>query len=45
MYCRNCGIEVNENAEYCIGWGVAPLNGDKHCDNCGVKQMKIKKFV
>jgi len=37
MYCRNCGKEVAQNAEYCIHCGVKPLNANKFCQNCAAQ--------
>lgn len=37
MYCRNCGKEINENAEICPNCGVKPLAGKNFCQNCGVE--------
>ena len=37
MYCRNCGKEINENAEICPGCGVKPLAEKNFCQNCGVE--------
>lgn len=36
MYCRTCGKEVNQNAEFCLNCGVNPQSGNAHCHNCGV---------
>lgn len=35
MYCRNCGKEISEVAEFCIHCGARPLKGRKYCQNCG----------
>ncbi len=37
MFCRNCGKEVQPNAEVCLGCGVKPYNGNKFCQNCGAE--------
>ncbi len=37
MYCRNCGNEINENAEICPSCGVKPLAEKNFCQNCGVE--------
>lgn len=34
MYCRNCGVEVSENAVMCVACGVPPKVGKKYCYNC-----------
>lgn len=35
MYCKNCGKELNENAEVCLQCGALKGNGNKFCSNCG----------
>ena len=35
MYCRNCGNEINNNADVCLNCGVKAGNGDLFCPNCG----------
>jgi TM2 domain-containing membrane protein YozV len=35
MHCRNCGIDLNENALVCPGCGVSPLAENKYCQGCG----------
>ncbi len=35
MYCRNCGLEIDEKASVCIHCGVSAGKGDKYCQNCG----------
>lgn len=35
MYCKNCGKEVNQGAEFCTACGSRPLNGNSYCQNCG----------
>lgn len=35
MYCRNCGKEISDAAEFCIHCGARPLKGRKYCQNCG----------
>jgi len=37
MYCRNCGKEINENAEICPKCGVKSLAEKNFCQNCGVE--------
>lgn len=37
MFCRNCGIEINEKAEFCVGCGCKPLSDNKFCQECGVE--------
>ena len=35
MYCKNCGKELNENAEVCLQCGTLKGNGNRFCSNCG----------
>ena len=35
MFCKNCGQQINENADFCLNCGTAKGNGDKYCANCG----------
>lgn len=44
MYCRNCGKEVPEKAEVCLGCGVRPLNGEKFCWNCAAESAANQEF-
>lgn len=37
MYCRECGHQVKENAEYCLHCGVRPNNSDNYCQSCGLE--------
>lgn len=37
MYCRNCGKELNENADYCTNCGVATTKGNSYCSACGAE--------
>lgn len=37
MYCRNCGKELNENADYCTNCGVATTKGNSYCSACGTE--------
>lgn len=34
-YCRNCGSELLDQADYCIKCGVAKGGGNSFCPNCG----------
>ncbi len=38
MYCKNCGVEMNENQAICVACGVKAGTGNKFCHNCG-KEM------
>ncbi len=35
MFCKNCGVEMNENQAICVACGVKTGSGDKFCANCG----------
>jgi TM2 domain-containing membrane protein YozV len=35
MYCRNCGKELVQTAEFCTTCGVRPQKGQKYCMVCG----------
>lgn len=37
MYCRNCGNEINANADVCLNCGVRNGNGNSFCPSCGNK--------
>ena len=37
MYCRNCGKELNKNADYCTNCGVATTKGNSYCSACGAE--------
>lgn len=37
MFCRNCGREMNPNAEYCSACGVKYPNGNRFCQSCGAE--------
>jgi len=39
MFCRNCGKELAEGAEFCTSCGVRPLKGNKYCNNCGAETL------
>ncbi len=34
-YCRYCGSELSENADFCVSCGVTKGAGNKYCPNCG----------
>ncbi len=38
MFCKNCGVEMNENQAICVACGVKTGVGNKFCANCG-KEM------
>ena len=40
MYCKNCGNEMDELAEICVGCGVKKGEGDKFCSNCKAETSK-----
>lgn len=35
MYCRNCGVQMNDNQAICIKCGVKTGEGSSYCANCG----------
>ncbi len=35
MYCKNCGVSMNDNQAICVSCGVQTGVGDKFCANCG----------
>ena len=37
MFCRECGMEINDKAEICVHCGVRPLNSDRFCQACGAE--------
>ena len=36
MFCRNCGTEINDKAEFCTACGCSPFSDNKYCQECGV---------
>lgn len=36
-FCRNCGAELNENADFCVKCGSSAGKGNKFCYNCGAE--------
>lgn len=37
MFCRTCGKELVEGADFCTSCGVKPLKGNKFCNACGAE--------
>jgi len=37
MFCRNCGKELQKEAEFCISCGVRQLKGNQFCNICGAE--------
>ena len=37
MFCKNCGVEMNEGAAACMSCGFAKGAGEKFCGNCGAE--------
>ncbi len=35
MYCRSCGKEMSEQADYCVVCGVSKGKGHAYCGQCG----------
>lgn len=44
MYCKNCGVEMNDNQAICIKCGVKVGDGDQYCPNCGAATMAGSEF-
>lgn len=42
MYCRTCSKEVNEKAIACPGCGMAPLQGNQFCQDCGTPTKPLQ---
>ncbi len=42
MYCRTCSKEVNNKAIACPACGMAPLQGDNHCQDCGAATKPLQ---
>ena len=40
MYCRNCGLEIDNQAVVCVHCGVPTYKGKDYCKNCGKTTMK-----
>ena len=37
MFCRNCGVQVSDQAAFCTGCGAGTGVGNKFCYNCGAQ--------
>jgi len=35
LYCKNCGVQMNENQSICVKCGVKVGSGSSYCANCG----------
>ena len=44
MYCKNCGIEMNENQAFCADCGTAAGQGGKFCQSCGTAVVEGASF-
>jgi len=44
MFCKNCGKELSDKAEACIGCGMLPKDGTAHCPTCGA-ETKDKQVI
>lgn len=42
MYCKNCGSELPENAEFCMKCGFRRNIGDEFCPQCGKEVKKMQ---
>lgn len=39
MYCRNCGHQIPDQAEFCTSCGQRPLTGTQRCWSCGAETL------
>lgn len=39
MYCRNCGQQLPDQAEFCTSCGQRALAGTAHCWSCGAETL------
>ncbi|HUI41189.1 MAG TPA: TM2 domain-containing protein [Terriglobia bacterium] len=39
MYCRNCGNQLADQAQFCTHCGQAPMSGAQRCWSCGVETV------
>ena len=39
MYCRNCGHQIPDQAEFCSSCGQRPLTGSQRCWSCGAETL------
>jgi hypothetical protein len=37
MFCKNCGKELTDTPEICLGCGARPLAGTSFCNACGAE--------
>lgn len=37
MYCKNCGHELNKEADFCTSCGVSVKKGHHFCEECGAQ--------
>ena len=37
MYCKNCGVQINDNQVVCVSCGCAVGTGFNFCANCGAQ--------
>ena len=44
MYCRTCGNEMNDNAEFCVKCGVRRNVGTAYCQACGAKTTEVQEM-
>ncbi len=35
MYCKNCGVEMDDKQAICVTCGYKTGDGNKYCSNCG----------
>ena len=44
MFCRNCGKEVSEVTEICMGCGARPSIGNSYCMACGAETNPLAEL-
>jgi RNA polymerase subunit RPABC4/transcription elongation factor Spt4 len=44
MFCKNCGVAMNDNQAICIQCGVKVGDGNKFCANCGNEVAENAEF-
>lgn len=44
MYCRECGTEIHDYADFCTNCGVRPLNSTNYCQSCGAQTTAAQEM-
>lgn len=44
MYCRNCGGELSEKAEFCMQCGARPMSATAFCPGCGASTSPMAEI-